>query len=75
MATTHKRLGEYLIERGKITPRQLDQALQIQANSLQSGQTPLLGSILVEQMHVLNNDDLIAAVELQESESARAMRA
>ncbi len=61
-----KMIGEYLIEDRKIKAEQLQRALEIQADSMQGGRTPLLGTILVEVMHVVSARDLTATLERQE---------
>ncbi len=60
-----KLIGEYLIEDGKITHDQLQEALETQANSMGGGRMPLIGTILVEGCG-LNPRDLQAALERQE---------
>ncbi len=48
MDASPKLIGEYLIAEKKITPEQLQRALEAQANSIQGGRMPLLGTVLVE---------------------------
>ena len=61
-----KLIGEYLIEDGKINHEQLQKALEIQANSMQGGRMPLVGTVLVEVLHALGERDLTASLERQE---------
>lgn len=61
----NKRIGEYLIEDGKLTEVQLYQALAIQAENFGSRYRSLLGTILCE-MGIINDADLKAALERQE---------
>ncbi len=60
-----KLIGEYLLAEKKITNDQLQAALERQANSIQGGHMPLLGTILVE-MGAVSDHDLAAALEKQE---------
>ncbi len=64
MNTSPKLIGEYLLAEKKITPDQLQRALETQANSIQGGHMPLLGTILVE-MGAVEERDLTAALERQ----------
>jgi hypothetical protein len=61
-----KLLGEYLIEAGKINRDQLQRALEIQANSIQGGRMPLLGTVLVDVVPSLKRREIEAALERQE---------
>jgi hypothetical protein len=70
MAASPKMIGEYLTAEKKITPEQLQKALQLQANSIQSGRMPLIGTVLV-QMGALNDQDLAFALEAQERDRMR----
>ncbi len=65
MDTSPKLIGEYLIAAKKITPDQLQNALEIQANSIQGGRMPLLGTILVE-LGQLDERSLTEALAQQE---------
>ncbi len=65
MDATPKLIGEYLIAAKKITPAQLQKALELQANSIQGGRMPLLGTFLV-QAGVLDEHDLDLALAQQE---------
>ncbi len=67
MDTSHKLIGEYLIAEKKITPDQLQSALEIQANSIQGGRMPLLGTILVE-LGAVDERDLTETLARQERE-------
>ncbi len=59
------RLGDYLVEKGLVTPQEVNQALEIQAVSRRQGAPPqLLGKILV-QMGAINQEDLDEAVTEQ----------
>ncbi|HCE16345.1 MAG TPA: sensor histidine kinase [Anaerolinea thermolimosa] len=58
------RLGEYLVERGLVTPQQLQQALEQQSRLRNLGETRPLGYILVE-MGALSREDLDAATTEQ----------
>lgn len=58
------RLGEYLAERGLVTPQQLQQALEQQTRLRNLGETRPLGYILVE-MGALSREDLDAATTEQ----------
>jgi hypothetical protein len=59
-----KLLGQYLLEEHKLSDAQIQQALEIQANSLHGGSTPLLGTLLV-QMGMLKEQDVTEALERQ----------
>ena len=65
MDASPKLIGEYLIAEKKITPDQLQKALETQANSIQGGRMPLLGTVLVE-MGALQERALTEALERQE---------
>ncbi len=65
-----KLIGEYLIAGGKISNDQLQRALEMQANSIQGGRMPLLGTILVEQK-ALPERELTLALEEQERDRQR----
>jgi|UniRef100_A0A7C4PIA3 two-component system sensor histidine kinase/response regulator len=58
------RLGEYLVERGLVTPQQLQHALEQQTHLRDLGETRPLGYILVE-MGALSREDLDAATTEQ----------
>jgi hypothetical protein len=70
MENSVKMIGEYLIADGRIMPAQVQKALEIQADSIQGGHIPLLGTILV-QMGAINEQDLAFALEHQERERMR----
>ena len=59
-----KLLGQYLLEEHKLSDAQIQKALEIQANSLHGGNTPLLGTLLV-QMGMLKEQDVTEALERQ----------
>ncbi len=65
MDASQKLIGEYLIGEKKITPDQLQNALEIQANSIRGGKMPLLGTILVE-LGAVEERDLAATLARQE---------
>jgi hypothetical protein len=65
-----KLIGEYLIAEKRITPNQLEQALETQANRLQGGQAPLIGNILLE-MGAVNENDITFALDQQERDRMR----
>ncbi len=60
-----KLLGQYLMDNHKVTERQIQNALELQAMSLQGGNTPLIGTVLVA-MGVANEQDVTSALERQE---------
>lgn len=70
MSNTKKLIGEYLLADHLITQEQLKTALESQANSIQGGRMPLLGTILV-QMTALGEQDLAFALEEQERDRMR----
>jgi hypothetical protein len=59
-----KLLGQYLMDEQKLSDAQIQKALEIQANSLQGGNTPLLGTLLV-QLGMLKEQDVTEALEKQ----------
>lgn len=59
-----KLLGQYLMEDHKLSDAQINTALEIQANSLKGGNTPLLGTLLV-RMGVIKEQDVTQALERQ----------
>ena len=65
-----KLLGEYLIAEKRITPDQLEKALELQANELQGGQAPLIGNVLM-QLGAVNEQDIAFALEKQERDRMR----
>ncbi len=69
MDASPKLIGEYLIAEKKITPEQLQRALELQANSIQGGRMPLLGTILVESGAL---DERALTETLEHQERARA---
>jgi signal transduction histidine kinase len=58
------RLGDILVEQGKITTEQLTQALEKQKEARLQGQSPLIGQVLVE-MGFLDNDILNSSITQQ----------
>ncbi len=60
-----KLLGQYLMDDHKITEQQIQNALELQAMSLQGGNTPLIGTVLVA-MGVANEQDVTSALKRQE---------
>jgi signal transduction histidine kinase len=50
------RLGEYLIESGRITRDQLDRVILLQQNAQAAGRTELIGQILIEQKMITRKD-------------------
>ncbi len=70
MDASPKLIGEYLIADNRITPEQLQKALELQANSIQGGRMPLLGTVLV-QMGALHQHDLAFALEAQARDRMR----
>ncbi len=67
-----KLLGQYLMDDHKISDGQIQKALEIQANSLQGGNTPLLGTVLV-QMGAVKEQDVTQALQRQ-SDDRNSMR-
>ncbi len=65
-----KLIGQYMIDDKLISPAQLQKALETQANSLQSGTTPLIGTVLV-QMGAVNEQDVTFELEKQERDRMR----
>jgi hypothetical protein len=65
-----KLLGQYLLEDKLISDGQLQKALETQANSLSGGNTPLLGTVLV-QMGAVKEQDVTFELEKQERDSMR----
>ncbi len=61
----HKLLGQYLMDDHKVTEQQVQNALELQAMSLQGGNTPLIGTVLVA-MGVTKEQDVTAALQRQE---------
>ncbi|MCL4488059.1 MAG: hypothetical protein M1132_01390 [Chloroflexi bacterium] len=66
-----KLIGEYLVEDHLINANQLEEALELQAVTLQGGTSPLLGTVLV-QMGVVKEQDVTFALEKQERDEMRA---
>ncbi len=60
-----KLLGQYLMDDHKVTERQIQNALELQAMSLHGGNTPLIGTVLVA-MGVANEQDVTSALQRQE---------
>ena len=50
------RLGEYLIESGRITREQLERVIELQQNAQAAGRTELIGQILIEQKMITRKD-------------------
>ncbi len=65
-----KMLGQYLLEDKLIDNSQLQKALETQANSLSGGNTPLLGTVLV-QMGAVKEQDVTFELEKQERDRMR----
>lgn len=65
-----KPLGEYMIEDRLINRNQLEKALEMQANLLQGGTTPLIGTVLV-QMGAAKEQDVTSELEKQERDRMR----
>ncbi|MGE5262863.1 MAG: hypothetical protein ACM3S0_05745 [Acidobacteriota bacterium] len=59
-----KLLGQYLVEDNKLSDAQIQKALEIQANSLNGSNTPLLGTLLV-RMGLIKEQDVTQALERQ----------
>lgn len=59
-----KLIGQYLVDAHKVTDRQVENALELQAMSLQGGNTPLIGTVLVA-MGVTDEQEVTAALERQ----------
>ena len=59
-----KLLGQYLVEDHKLSDAQIQKALEIQANSLNGANTPLLGTLLV-RMGLIKEQDVTQALERQ----------
>ena len=66
-----KLIGQYLLEDSKINETQIEKALEVQANSLHGGNTPLFGTLLV-QMGAVREQDVTEALERQEIDRSRA---
>ncbi len=62
-----KLIGEYLVEMNKLTPAQLQRALELQANSISGGRMPLIGTILVG-MGAVDQASLEQALEQQRTD-------
>ncbi len=65
-----KPLGQYLLDEKVINADQLQKALQVQANSLSGGSTPLIGTVLV-QLGAAKEQDITFALEKQERDRMR----
>ncbi len=65
-----KLLGQYLLDEKLISSDQLQKALQVQANSLSGGNTPLIGTVLV-QMGAISEQDVTFALEKQQRDQMR----
>lgn len=66
-----KLLGQYLMDEHRITQKQIENALAIQANSLQGGNTPLIGTILVS-MGAADEQDVTSALKKQQRDRSMA---
>ncbi len=62
-----KKLGEILIELGKLTESQLERALKIQAKQAADEKFPI-GRILLEEGYIEPND-LIEAIKIQSAQA------
>lgn len=62
-----KLLGQYLKDDHKLSEAQVQKALEMQANRLQGGNTPLLGTLLV-QMGLVKEQDVTVALERQSND-------
>lgn len=67
------RLGEYLVEKGKLLPSELDQALNYQAEKTRLGRPLLLGQALLE-LNMIERETLDEVVTLQILELQEALR-
>lgn len=67
------RLGEYLVEKGKLLPSELDQALKYQAESNNSGKPILLGQALLG-LNMIDKETLDEVVTLQILQLQDALR-
>ncbi len=65
-----KLIGQYFIDDKLVSPDQLRKALETQANSLSGGNTPLIGTVLV-QMGAVKEQDVTFELEKQERDSMR----
>lgn len=63
-----KLIGQYLVEMKAITPAQLQEALDRQAQSTQVGGLPFIGSILIFEMRLIKEDDLRRALDQQDAD-------
>lgn len=64
-----KLLGQYLVDARKLNDGQIQKALELQANSLMGGNTPLLGTVLVT-MGLVNEQDVTEALQKQQADRA-----
>ena len=64
-----KLLGQYLVAARKLNDGQIQKALELQANSLMGGNTPLLGTVLVT-MGLVNEQDVTEALQKQQADRA-----
>ncbi len=62
-----KRLGEILIELGKLSEQQLERALKVQATQAADEKFPI-GRILLEEGYIEPND-LIEAIKIQSAQA------
>jgi hypothetical protein len=67
-----KLIGAYLLEQKLVTRDQLEKALEMQANQIDGGHMPLIGTVLLE-MGVLNEQDLAFALAQQERDRMRVL--
>ncbi len=63
-------IGQYFVDDRLISPDQLQKALEIQANSLSGGNTPLIGTVLV-RMGAVKEQDVTFELEKQERDKMR----
>ncbi len=63
-------IGQYLVDDKLVSQDQLQKALEIQANALSGGNTPLIGTVLV-QMGAVNEQDVTFELEKQERDRMR----
>lgn len=65
-----KLIGQYFVDDRLISSDQLQKALETQANSLRGGNTPLIGTVLV-QMGAVKEQDVTFELEKQERDRMR----
>lgn len=64
-----KLIGQYLVDESKVSPDQVQRALELQALQLHGSNTPLLGTILI-QMGAVQEQDISSALERQARDKA-----